>query len=92
RYLLNMSYLRIKNITFGYTLPSTITEKIMLSRVRVYAALENFFTFDHLGTLPIDPEEVQGYSMWNSSYYNMGRTGVGVPTFKSASVGLQVNF
>jgi len=64
----------------------------MLSRVRVYAALENFFTFDHLGTLPIDPEEVQGYSMWNTSNYNMSRTGVGVPTFKSASVGLQVNF
>jgi TonB-linked SusC/RagA family outer membrane protein len=92
RYLLNMSYLRLKNITVGYTLPSNLTRKIMLSRVRVYAALENFFTFDHLGTLPIDPEEIQGYSMWNTSNYNLSRTGVGVPTFKSASVGLQVNF
>ena len=87
-----MSYLRFKNITAGYTLPTTLTDKIDVNKVRVYVALENFFTIDHLGTLPIDPEEIEGYSMWNSSNYNMSRTGVGVPTFKSASVGIQVNF
>lgn len=92
RYLLNMAYLRIKNITLGYTLPTALTQKIDVNKVRVYASLENFFTFDHLGTLPIDPEEVSGYSMWNTSNYNLGRTGVGIPTFKSASVGLQLSF
>jgi TonB-linked SusC/RagA family outer membrane protein len=92
RYLLNMAYTRLKNITLGYTLPSNLTKKVMISRLRVYVALENFFTFDHLGTIPIDPEAIGGYSMWRESYYNMDRTGVGVPTFKSASVGLQVNF
>ncbi|MDF1561215.1 MAG: SusC/RagA family TonB-linked outer membrane protein [Bacteroidales bacterium] len=92
RYLLNMAYTRLKNITLGYTLPTSLTRKVMISRLRVYVALENFFTFDHLGTIPIDPEEIQGYSMWRSSYYNMNRTGVGVPTFKSASVGIQVKF
>ncbi len=92
RYLLNMSYLRIKNITLGYTLPQTISQKVGLNKVRVYGALENFFTWDHLGDLPLDPEVVAGYSMWNETNYNSGRTGVGVPTFKSASVGLQLNF
>lgn len=92
RYLLNMAYLRIKNITVGYTLPKELMAKIDVSKLRVYASLENFFTFDNLGTLPIDPEEISGYSMWNTSNYNLGRTGVGVPTFKSASVGLQLNF
>src|SRR5690606_6764213 len=92
RYLLNMAYLRIKNITLGYTLPLALTERVHIKKLRLYASLENFFTFDHLGTLPIDPEEVSGYSMWNDSNYNLGRTGVGVPTFKSASVGLQLSF
>lgn len=92
RYLLNMAYLRIKNITIGYTLPTRITKKANISKVRVYVALENFFTFDHLGTLPIDPEEISVYSMWNTTNYNLGRTGMGVPTFKSASFGLQLNF
>lgn len=92
RYLLDMSYLRIKNITVGYSLPSNMLKKIYVSKLRVYAALENFFTFDHLGGLPIDPEVINGYSLWNTDNYNLGRTGVGVPTFKSASIGLQLNF
>jgi hypothetical protein len=92
RYLLDMAYLRIKNITLGYTLPQALTQKIHLDNLRVYASLENFFTFDRLGDLPIDPEVVAGYSMWNETNYNSSRTGVGVPTFKSASMGLQLSF
>jgi len=67
-------------------------KKLYVSKLRVYAALENFFTFDHLRDLPIDPEVINGYSLWNTDNYNLGRTGVGVPTFKSASLGLQLNF
>ena len=93
RYLLDMAYFRFKNITLGCTLPTILTEKIKVSKLRVYVALENFFTFDHLGTLPIDPEEIDGVSMWNpDDNYNLSRTGVGVPTFKSASGGIQINF
>lgn len=92
KYLLNMAYLRFKNITLGYTLPSLLSKKIQVSKLRIYVALENFITFDKLGTLPIDPEEIDGYSMWNASNYNMSRTGVGVPTFKTASAGIQLNF
>jgi hypothetical protein len=93
RYLLNMAYLRIKNITLGYTLPQSMAQKVHLSKVRVYGSLENFFTWDHLGDLPIDPEVVSGVSMWrDDTNYNLGRTGVGIPTFKSVSVGLQLSF
>ncbi|HEY0745014.1 MAG TPA: TonB-dependent receptor [Chryseosolibacter sp.] len=93
RYLLDMSYLRIKNITLGYTLPVALSQKARLTKVRVYGSLENFFTFDKLGNLPIDPEVVSGVSMWrDDANYNAGRTGVGVPAFKSASVGLQLGF
>lgn len=92
RYLLDMSYLRLKNITFGYTLPAALAKKAYLTKARFYVSLENILTFDHLDDLPIDPEEVQGYSMWNSSNYNSGRTGVGAPAFKTVSVGVQLNF
>lgn len=92
RYLLNMAYFRIKNITMGYSLPSDILRKMNMSKCRVYVSLENFFTFDHLKGLPIDPEEIAGYSYLNSSNYNSSRAGVGSPAFKSASVGLQITF
>ncbi len=92
RYLLDMSYLRIKNITLGYTLPQALSQKLHVEKLRVYTSLENFFTFDHLGDLPIDPEVISGNSLWHATNYNLGRTGIGVPTFKSASVGLQLSF
>ena len=92
RYLLDMSYLRIKNITLGYSLPSQVLNSMKMSNLRVYVAFENFFTWDKLKGLPIDPEEESGVSIFNETNYNGGRTGVGTPTFKSASFGLQLNF
>jgi TonB-linked SusC/RagA family outer membrane protein len=92
RYLLNMSYLRLKNITLGYSFPVHIISKVALSKARIYTAMENILTWDHLRGLPIDPEVVNGYSMWNSSNYNSGRTGVGAPMFKNVSVGIQLTF
>jgi len=92
RYLLNMAYLRLKNLTLGYSLPRPILQKAWISSLRVYVGLENFITWDHLNGLPIDPESINGYSMWNTSNYNLGRTSTGVPAFKSVSAGLQLNF
>ena len=92
KYLLDMSYLRIKNITLGYTFPDKLMRKATISKLRVYVSFENFFTFDNLNGLPIDPEVITGYSMWNSSNYNSGRTGVGIPAYKTASFGVQLNF
>lgn len=92
RYLLNMAYLRLKNLTVGYTIPQNTLKKAGINSLRIYGALENFFTWNHLRGLPIDPEYIDGYSMWNTSGYNLSRTGMGVPAFKSISVGLQLNF
>lgn len=95
RYLLDMSYLRVKNLTLGYTVPAGTLKRIGISNLRVYTALENFFTWDKLKGLPIDPEAVDGVNMFvdaAKNNYNSGRTGVGTPTFKSASVGVQLTF
>ncbi|GHV13865.1 SusC/RagA family TonB-linked outer membrane protein [Bacteroidia bacterium] len=92
RYLLNMAYLRLKNVTLGYSLPATLIKKAYLTRARVYMSLENIITWDNLRGLPIDPEAVSGYSMWDTSNYNSGRTGVGAPMFKNVSFGVQLTF
>ena len=92
RYMLNMAYLRLKNVTLGYTLPQKLTRKAFIDKLRFYVSLENFLTFDHLNGIPIDVEEVAGYSYLNSSNYNSSFAGVGAPAFKSASVGVQLTF
>ncbi|RAJ10674.1 TonB-linked SusC/RagA family outer membrane protein [Chitinophaga skermanii] len=55
RYLENGAYLRMKNISLGYTVPKNITERIKLSRVRVYAAAYNLFQISKLPST-FDPE------------------------------------
>ncbi len=92
RYLLNMAYMRIKNITLGYTLPAYITKKAWINKARFYLSLENFFTFDHLDGTPVDPEIVAGVGLLSDSNYQLGRAGLSSPAFKSVSVGVQLNF
>ena len=43
-FLKDASYFRLKNITFGYTLPKVWTNKLALSRVRVYFSGDNLLT------------------------------------------------
>lgn len=92
RYLLDMSYLRLKNITAGYTLPIELTKKAWIQRARLYVSLENFFTWDHLDDTPVDPEIVAGEGFLSSSNYQLGRAGISTPAFKSFSIGVQLNF
>lgn len=50
----NGSFLKLKNVTLGYTLPKSITEKALLSKVRVYFSTQNLFTITKYSGL--DPE------------------------------------
>ena len=43
RFLLDASYLNLQNINFGYTLPSNITRKFGVDRIRIYLACENVY-------------------------------------------------
>jgi TonB-linked SusC/RagA family outer membrane protein len=90
RYLLNMAYFRIKNISLGYNIDPKLLDRVRLKQARVYVSLENMITFDNLRGLPIDPEAISGVSMLAGNY-NLGRTGTGTPTFKIASVGLNIS-
>ena len=43
RFLVDASYLTLQNINFGYTLPSKITQKFGVGKLRIYLACENVF-------------------------------------------------
>ncbi|MDD3969505.1 MAG: SusC/RagA family TonB-linked outer membrane protein, partial [Proteiniphilum sp.] len=47
RYIEDGSYLRIRNITLGYTLPASVSSKWMIENIRVYANIQNLYTFTH---------------------------------------------
>ncbi|MBQ7297399.1 MAG: hypothetical protein IJW80_03740 [Alistipes sp.] len=53
------SFIKIKNITLGYTLPKSISRKAMMEKVRIYATAYNpfIFAFDkQLRKIDVDPE------------------------------------
>ncbi|MDB5011346.1 MAG: SusC/RagA family TonB-linked outer membrane protein [Mucilaginibacter sp.] len=55
-FLQDGSYLRVKNLVFGYTIPSKLTKQIGVDRLRVYFSGDNLFTFTKYPGL--DPERV----------------------------------
>lgn len=57
RYVQNASYIRLKNLTLGYTLPAEITQKFKVQALRVYFSGENLFTLTPMTDL-FDPETI----------------------------------
>ncbi|NGM66313.1 TonB-dependent receptor [Sphingobacterium sp. SGR-19] len=53
-WLQNKSFLRVKNIQLGYTLPNSITERFAVQNLRVFGSLENFWTLTNY--MGFDPE------------------------------------
>ena len=77
------SYFKIKQIQLGYTLPKAILSKIHLSNLRLYASLENFFTFTKY--IGFDPEVVGAGSSLGVDYGYY-------PNTKKVLFGLNITF
>ncbi|HXD76413.1 MAG TPA: TonB-dependent receptor [Puia sp.] len=54
RYIEDGSYLRIKNVTLGYTFPGRLAQSMRFSSIRVYVSCSNVYTFTHYSGF--DPE------------------------------------
>ena len=61
RYVENGTYLRLRNVQLGYTLPASLVQKAKLQRVRIYLSGQNLFTISNYSG--IDPEVGQGGSL-----------------------------
>lgn len=88
KYLVNMAYLRLKNVTIGYTLPASITKKVYMEKVRFYGSVNNLcLLYNGAKDYPVDPEMNAGQG--SLSYGTWGRT---FPITRTWSVGVQVTF
>lgn len=67
KYLQNLMYVRLKNVTVGYTLPGNLAKKVGLSDVRVYFSGENMFTYTTLESDYIDPEQASASNTYKTS-------------------------
>jgi len=63
-YLYDASYLRLKNVEIGYTLPRSVIQFAGFQNVRFYLQGLNLLTFDGLDDVDVDPETGDGNGSW----------------------------
>lgn len=90
RWLEDGSYIRLKTLDIGYTLPKVLTKKIKLENVRIYTSMENLFTLTkYSGYTPdLGESSVAGVA------YNVFSRGIDqgrYPLPRTISFGIQVN-
>ena len=78
------SFFKIKQIQLGYTLPKSLINKVFLSHARIYASLDDFFTFSKYPGF--DPEAA------TNATSGMGIDKGGYPTSKKVVLGLNIEF
>jgi len=78
-YIQDVSYLRLKNIELGYTLPQTLTRKIKVEKLRFFVGGQNLLTFT--GLEHFDPERANG-----------SQSNRGVPLYKTITGGINIKF
>ena len=88
RYIEDGSYLRIKNITLGYTFPKKWMQKIKFDNLRVYCNIQNLYTFTKY--TGYDPEV--GASTQDSKGYAFGVDNGRYPSPTTYSFGVSVTF
>ncbi|WP_339710455.1 TonB-dependent receptor [uncultured Kriegella sp.] len=79
KYLINGAYLRIKNLTLGYTIPQDVLKKNGIDKLRLYVSGENLFSFNDY------PDGI------NTELATQGSGGI-YPYLRSYSIGLNLTF
>ncbi|WP_194766862.1 SusC/RagA family TonB-linked outer membrane protein [Tamlana sp. I1] len=86
RYLEDGSYIRIQNVTLGYSLPLDILSKFKMSRFRIYGTAQNLVTFTNYSGY--DPE----IGAFNQSPLLAGIDNGRYPSPRTFSIGVNVEF
>jgi len=92
RYLLNAAYLRLKNLTIGYSLPRAMLERVHINRLRIYVSGENLAEWSALKKY-FDPEAItDNVNKTNPSLSTSTGWGYAYPFQRRYSFGLELSF
>jgi TonB-linked SusC/RagA family outer membrane protein len=96
KYLQDLAYVRLKNLTIGYSLPRKVLPKNVLENVRFYFSGENLLTATKLHSKYVDPEEAAANPTNSGVINSSGTTSSSAiamyPWAKTFSFGIDVKF
>jgi len=81
RFLYSSNFLRISNVTLGYTLPTKLTQKAFIQKLRAYVSIDNLYTFT--------ASDFRGY---NPETYTTGVIAWQYPSTRTFTGGVQITF
>lgn len=88
----NGSYLRVKNITFGYNLPSKFLKKFKINAVKVYVTGTNLLTFTNYSGFDPEANNASSIASGNNSGPFTGFDMASYPSQKQYAIGLDITF
>lgn len=91
RYLMDVSYIRLKNLQVGYTLPAKWTDAIKMKKVSVFFSGENLWTWSPMYEYTRDIDVTANIYGTDSVLSSTG-DGFNYPTLRSYSLGLNITF
>jgi len=89
KWVKDASFLRGRNLLFGYTFPSAVTQRLRMSRLRAYTSVQNFFLVTGKEIIG-DPEVTPTNQADGSSVFSQGINWHAYPKPTTYLVGLQV--
>ncbi|RAV99246.1 TonB-dependent receptor [Pseudochryseolinea flava] len=78
-WMVNQRYIRLRTMELGYTVPTSLSERVRISKARVYVSTYNLFSIDNVKDYGIDPE------IWDEN-------GLQYPQNKIINVGFNLTF
>ncbi len=65
RFLMDASYARVKNVSLGYKISDDVCKKIGINNLRVFASVDNLYTFTAKDFIGFDPQaRADGFVQW----------------------------
>ena len=92
RYMMDVSYIRLKNLQLGYNFPKKLIEKIGMSQLSVYLSVENLWTCSPMHRYTKDFDVVTVCYGSDSDLGGGQGDGYNYPTMRTFSLGVQVGF
>jgi hypothetical protein len=86
------SYLRFKNVQLGYSVPVSISNRVNISNLRIYLAVQNLFTFTKYTGLDPEVGTVEHTTNVGTPTLNVGIDDGIYPQARTISLGIQVGF
>lgn len=78
-FIMNVNYLRLKNMELGYTFPKAWTHKLHMQKLRIYVSGSNLFSIDNMKDRGLDPEQAAA-------------NGLDYPLHKVYTIGANIQF